>query len=426
MNKRSKQVKRLPWMIASVVLCTALAAASCNSGNGKNDQASDTADSTATVKDSVASVVTESTMAKLSAALEGYSSVGSFHEGLACVMKNGKYGFINKEGKLVIPCRYDNTGEGFCDGLVCAVLDDKTVFIDHEGTVVFENPYTLCSGYYSEGLMAVGVVNEMSDYEDVDFLHYGKMGFLDTTGKMVIPADKYELPIMEGPVYYSFSEGLCRQSADSCTVFINKRGRVVVRCKGYAGDFHEDMAWFFDDSGQYGFIDRSGDVVIPCQFDAVGDFSEGLCWVQRGDKCGYIDKTGRAVIPLVYDVIALYEDTEAMETLGSQFREGRCWLAKGGRFGCLDAQGNVIIPFRYAPGYNPDGEWFEQAPVFDFHEGLARVWKDGKYGFVNRDGEEVFSCQFDQAQDMSEGLAAVCRNDKWGYIDAQGQCTMDN
>jgi hypothetical protein len=36
-----------------------------------------------------------------------YSSVSSFSEGFAVVVKNQKMGYVNKAGKVVIPIKYD-------------------------------------------------------------------------------------------------------------------------------------------------------------------------------------------------------------------------------------------------------------------------------------------------------------------------------
>ena len=36
----------------------------------------------------------------------GYDAVGMFHEGLARVLKDGKWGFIDKTGTEVISCNY--------------------------------------------------------------------------------------------------------------------------------------------------------------------------------------------------------------------------------------------------------------------------------------------------------------------------------
>lgn len=35
-----------------------------------------------------------------------YDEAGYFKEGLACVGKGDKYGFIDKQGKVVIPIKY--------------------------------------------------------------------------------------------------------------------------------------------------------------------------------------------------------------------------------------------------------------------------------------------------------------------------------
>ena len=87
----------------------------------------------------------------------------------------------------------------------------------------------------------------------------GKWGFIDNTGKVVIPLN-YDWT-------WSFSEGLA----------------AVER------------------NGKWGFIDNTGKVVVPLNYDDAGSFSEGLALVSRNGKYGFVDKTGKVVIPLKYD-----------------------------------------------------------------------------------------------------------------------------
>jgi len=54
---------------------------------------------------------------------------------LAGVEKNGKWGFIDKTGKEVIPCTYDYA-ESFSDGLAKVTINGKANFIDKTGKVV--------------------------------------------------------------------------------------------------------------------------------------------------------------------------------------------------------------------------------------------------------------------------------------------------
>ncbi len=57
----------------------------------------------------------------------------------------------------------------------------------------------------------------------------------------------------------------------------------------------------------------------------------------------------------------------------------------------------------------------------DFHEGRAQVEKNGKYGFINTNGEEVISCQYQLAEPFKDGMAKVLRSGKWGFVNKSGQ-----
>ena len=54
-------------------------------------------------------------------------------------------------------------------------------------------------------------------------------------------------------------------------------------------------------------------------------------------------------------------------------------------------------------------------------EGLARVELNGKYGFINEEGEEVIPLKYDNAGNFSEGLAEVKLNGKWGLVNTKGE-----
>ena len=57
-----------------------------------------------------------------------YDSKGRYYEGLAVVEYRGKYGFIDKTGKEIIPIKYDNA-EFFSEGLALVKLNNKYGFI---------------------------------------------------------------------------------------------------------------------------------------------------------------------------------------------------------------------------------------------------------------------------------------------------------
>ena len=73
---------------------------------------------------------------------------------------------------------------------------------------------------------------------------------------------------------------------------------------------------------------------------------------------------------------------------------------------------------------NEEGEEVVK-PIYDnahcFSEGLARVEINDKWGLINKKGEEVVKPIYDYIYDFEEGLASVEINDKWGFINKDGE-----
>ncbi|MCX7696935.1 MAG: WG repeat-containing protein, partial [Bacteroidales bacterium] len=82
-----------------------------------------------------------------------YDMVSSFSEGLALVQLNGKYGFIDKSGKEVITFKYD-VAYDFSEGLARVILNKKWGFIDKSGKEVIPFKYDWAKDF-SEGLALV-------------------------------------------------------------------------------------------------------------------------------------------------------------------------------------------------------------------------------------------------------------------------------
>ena len=84
---------------------------------------------------------------------------------------NGKWGFINKVGKEVIPYKYDDAW-GFSEGLARVKLNNKWGFIDNTGKEVIPCKYDETRNFF-EGLATVQL--------------NGKYGIIDKTGWEVVP-----------------------------------------------------------------------------------------------------------------------------------------------------------------------------------------------------------------------------------------------
>ena len=191
----------------------------------------------------------------------------------------------------------------------------------------------------------------------------GKFGFIDKTGKEVIPLIYNDV--------YDFSEGLARVEFDNCDYgYIDKTGKVVITCEDYddVDDFSEGLAPVELDD-QYGYIDKTGKEVIPCIYDYAWSFCEGLASVKLNEKWGFIDKTGKEVIPCIYE-------------RSTSFINGLAGVKLNEKWGFIDKTGKEIIPFIY------DYLWTD-AYEDPFYEGEIRVILNGEEFLIDKTGKRI-------------------------------------
>lgn len=218
--------------------------------------------------------------------LKKYKSAyaASFSEGLSIVKSNGKYGFIDSTGAIILPIKYD-LAWGFSEGLAVVLSDGKWEYIDRTGTtqIKLDPPtYPLFSNIWEE--VYIDDYTRVLPYpfkENVARIRlcrnsYNRIGYIDKTGKKVIPF------IYQGAS--DFSEGLAAVKFDG-------RNQISYVLDGdeIAVVKHEDM------NDKWGYIDKTGKVIIPFQYLEANPFSNGKARVNLNGQWLYIDKSGNVV-----------------------------------------------------------------------------------------------------------------------------------
>lgn len=164
-----------------------------------------------------------------------YEQYGDFQEGLAPALAKERWGFINKQGNLVIPCQFYEV-KGFSEGLAPFRVGTRWGYLSQSGQVVIR-PQFAEAGLFNGGLAYV----ELEDRSK---------GYIDPSGEFVFKSSFAGL--------YDFSEGLAR--------------------------VHTRTGW--------GYVDKANKLVIDPVFDLAGPFSEGMAYVAAGERFGYINVTG--------------------------------------------------------------------------------------------------------------------------------------
>jgi len=303
--------------------------------------------------------------------------------------RTGEYGYIDKEGNMVIEPQYPYANE-FSEGLASVSigeiegsLGERWVYIDNNGEVEIDAFYE-SAGSFSEGLAPVWV--------ESDEMY---LGYIDREGNYVIEPERFRTAM-------PFSEGLARVSLGNTIEisqgFIDRTGEYVIpdELEGTEteGCFYNGRALIYNSAFlgdtyriEYGYIDKAGAVVIEPQFEYAHRFSEGLAPVKVDGKWGYIDTLGNIVIEPQYEDLGIY-------TRGRIFSEGLAAVSIDGKWGYIDSAGNMIIE----PQYDNAGM---------FSEGLAAVLVNEKWGYIDKNGNMIIEPQYADAGYFSEGLAPV-------------------
>lgn len=369
--------------------------------------------------------------------------LGNFSEDLAQIKIKGKYGYIDRSGKLVIPVLYSIAHE-FSEGLAMVAFENKKYgFIDKSGKIIIPFKYDTNYSY------------EFSN-QFICLSKGSKKGIIDTKGTELIAFNYDDISIS--------SSGTFIVEIGKKYGLIDNIGKEILSIEyDYVGYFNDGLSKVNKD-GKYGFIDKAGKLIIALKYDDATSFSGGIVKVSLDNKYGLIDKTGKEIINIKYDDIGV-------------FKGDLCPIKLNCKWGIFNNKEEQISDFKFdkiITSYSPffmvgikdedinrrvqllwdivtgDGKEIitrHYLGIGDLAEDLIRVefgkggfesHRDGcilsilqvpgKWGFINASGEEVIAPQYNYAKDFSEGFAAVgvIENDimHWGFINKKNEVVI--
>ena len=340
-----------------------------------------------------------------------YELLNVFSNGFAIVKKDGKYGYIDVNGNVVLNFEYDHA-EDFI-GKVCRVKKDGKYYTLYDnGNEIKQLDYEIIDLEYPthrDTVFKDGMAVVRKD---------GKYGYIDENMKIVIDFQYDEA--------YEFSEGLARVKKDNKEYFIDKTEKIVIDMNGtkpLAKTFSDGLLPTYYKEKHF-FINKSGKIVSK-SYDDVYDCSDGMAMVKNGDKYGFVDNTGKLVIDLIYEFGTGY------------FQNGYAVAIKNKKYGLIDKTGEVIIDFKYDYLSQSTNALYyatkdEKKIYIDKNEnvytsvvgcdnGWTKCSKDGKAGFLDEKGDIAIKFELDYAGTFHDGITCARKDGKFGVIDLKGQ-----
>lgn len=171
----------------------------------------------------------------------------NFFEGVAGYHNEaGDFGYMDKTGKKIIPCKFDEVGN-FVEGLANVFTEGKFGYINKSGEYVIPPSYDFAFDFV-DGFTFVG--------NAIDSTYKAKWAIINKSGKKVVDFN-YDF-------IRNFSEGIAAVSTGNVWYFVDQFGsKIMDKTFKYADSFKDGLAWVVDEkSGKRGFINQLGEWVI--------------------------------------------------------------------------------------------------------------------------------------------------------------------
>ena len=235
--------------------------------------------------------------------------------GLLPVLRNGRVGYVNMQGRETIPAMYDMLKES--QGWARPVS---------EGRIVVKQ-----NGHY---------------------------GVIDTANKTIVP---FSAAISDIDDYRS---GMTRVRKNQAISWLDKNGKPTrdpnsnSKADSQTSTTNEnakDMQQSAPSSpfttlqprqqdGRWGFVDDNNVTMITYSFDEVRPFSEGLAGVRIDSEWGFVNLGGELVIPFRFDKSGVSVGDSYKDQPAFVFTSGKAWIGnlKNGAKMCIDKEGSSV------------------------------------------------------------------------------------
>ena len=333
------------------------------------------------------------------------------------VEKNGLYGLIDLSGKELLQCEYDKIEalEGV-QNTFKITKDGKVGIVDNKGNVLITPSYAEITSLDKD--KSQGFIVKNSD---------GKYGIVDTANKQVLETKYDAVEKIYRNDYYVVTENGKQE-------VVKKDGNIVL-----SGNYDKieailqnpENGIIYKQKEKYGIMNLSGAVVIKPEYEKLKEGASGSIIAKKDSKYGIIDLQGNQKVEFKYqnlsynekaDLYIAEDDQYENEILDSnyQVKQTGYLIELNTDKGYMELNQNNSYKY-----YNFKFEEQNAENIFTSNTLFASK-KDGKYGFVDKNGKTVVDYIYDDVTSQnSYGYAGIKKDGKWGAIDKDGKVVKE-
>lgn len=341
------------------------------------------------------------------------NNIVSYDKNALKVSNNGKYGLINYTGNELLACEYDDIQplKGVENSLL-TLKDGKYGLVDNSGNVIIENNYT--------------EITPLTDrYEDGYLVkdENGNYGLIKYNKKQILECKYTKIENITGNNLYAVTENGTKE-------IVGESGEVKLKY-----DYEEVKSINKDNiiikrNSKYGIINISGETLIEPIYEDISYISEDSYIAKKDGKYGIINLSNETKVDFKYtNMIYMREEnfiqadredglTDLMD-MSFNIKVTGIISEINTKEGYLKVR--VDNEYKY---YNFSLEEKQSKDILKTNT-IFLDKKDGKYGFVDKNGIVIVDYIYDDATEQNDyGYAAVKSNGKWGAIDQSGKLVV--
>lgn len=328
--------------------------------------------------------------------------------------KDGKYGLISFSGTVLVDAIYDDIQSlPQTTNVLLTIKNSKKGLIDSAGSIIIENEYSdisLLTNNYENGFI---VKNDAGRYGVITFAKkkvldtvYSEIKHVYGSGYYVVKTSSNEMKLID-------ADGNSKLSGKFDDVLSIDNEYVVIK-KG----------------NKYQVVDLEGNIKLK-DYDYIEYIFDTYYIAKKGTTYGIVDINNEVKVDFKYKNIVYRKDAGFIEgnvdDLKSDLISSSFEVKVTG----------IISEVNESLGYikvKVDGDYkyynlrFEEKNIKDILKTntLFSSEKDGKFGFVNKDGQVIVDYIYDDVtEENAFGYIGVKKDGKWGVIDYNGKVIME-
>ena len=325
-----------------------------------------------------------------------------------------RYGYVNYKGQKVLENEYNEISR------INDIDDDENAYLisakNGQYGVIKNKEQILNNEYQSiryDGTNNLFVIEKSR-----------KFGVADINGNVIIEPTYNQIDITGAYLYAQNEQGTTIFNSNGTEANINTNISILNT------DSDKYKIRINNENGsKYGVINESGEQVIEEKYNYIEYLYDNYFIVSNeNSKLGVIDNKENEKIKIEYDSLTKLEGTDLIQTtisstnvteLYDKSLNNICQMTNA----TIEKEENYIIIYndtetRY---FDYQGKELTNKEVFPNNPLYAKQ-ENGLLGFEKRDGTLVVECKYDKVTEFNEyGFASVEKDGKWGAINSEGE-----